>query len=298
MNYKCYSMTKGVIMKWKFALGSVAVSALALLSGCGATPSGASNTVSEDCTPRDEGLQTIEEGVLTVAQYEYVPFSMSQEPDTLTGLEGDILTKFAELECLTLKVNKGDSAAMITSVATGRADTTLGSWYRTKDRAEMVRLSAPVVVSPFSAVSKDGISTVDELTDVTVGAGHGLIGVDELKDVLGDNLKIYQNDDAIFEDIKAGRVDAAVLGYIAGVQYLDKHGIEGFKVTPLEPDDRLTATQDPGQTNFPVNKDNEALAEAIDSVIAEMRESGELDQIAEKYGLDATVMHPGEPNLL
>jgi polar amino acid transport system substrate-binding protein len=116
--------------------------------------------------------------------------------------------------------------------------------------------------------------------------------------VLGDNLKIYQNDDAVFEDIKAGRIDAAVLGYIAGVQYLEKHQIEGFKVTPLEPDERLTATQDPGQTNFPVNKDNAALGKAIDSFVAEMRESGKLDQIAKKYGLDPTVMHPGEPNLL
>lgn len=282
---------------------SVAVSAAILasavaLAGCGGTPPGAASGPTEGCTPRDEGLKTLKDGVLTVAQYEYVPFSMSKKPDTLTGLEGDILTKFAKAQCLTLKVNKGDSAAMITSVATGRADVTLGSWYRTKERAKVVRLSAPVVVSPFSTVSKKGISTVDDLKKVDVGAGHGLIGIDELKKVLGGNLKIYANDDAVFEDIKAGRIDAAVLGYIAGAQYLKKHDINGFKVTPLKADKRLTATQDPGQTNFPVNKDNKALGEALDDFIAELRKSGELDKIAKKYGLAPTVMHPGEPNLL
>ncbi|WGW13238.1 transporter substrate-binding domain-containing protein [Saxibacter everestensis] len=285
-------------MKRSLAITSVAVTALFFLGGCGGAPPGAPDAVAEDCTPRDEGLETLEEGVLTVAQYEYVPFSMSEEPGTLTGLEGDVLTKFAELECLTLKVNKGDSAAMITSVATGRADTTLGSWYRTKERAEKVRLSAPVVTSPFSTVSKEGIETVDGLKDVEVGVGQGLIGVDDIKKVIGGKLKIYQNDDALFEDIKAGRVDAAVLGYIAGAQYLKKHEIEGFKVTPLKPDDRLPATREAGQTNFPVGKDNEQLGKAIDSLIQELRDSGELDKIAEKYDLDPTVMHPGEPNLL
>jgi len=284
-------------MKKALLATPVAVAATLAFSGCGGTPPGAPQTVSEDCTPRDEGLTTLKEGVLTVAQYEYVPFSMSDSPGTLTGLEGDVLTKFAEFECLTLEINKGDSPAMITSVATGRADTTLGSWYRTEERAEKVRLSAPVVTSPFSSVTKEGIDTIDGLKDLEIGVGQGLIGVDDLKGALS-GLKIYQNDDAVFDDIAAGRIDGSVQGYIAGVQYLKKHDVEGFTVTPLQPDERVPATREAGQTNFPVNKDNEALGEALDGVVEEMRASGELDEIAEKYDLDPQVMHPGEPNLL
>lgn len=285
-------------MKRMFALTSAALVAVISLSACGGTPPGAPDAVAEDCTPRDKGLKTMEEGVLTVAQYEYTPFSMSDGPANLTGLEGDVLTEFAKLQCLTLKINKGDSPAMITSVATGRADTTLGSWYRTKERAEKVRLSAPVVTSPFSSVTKEGIENVDDLKKIDIGVGQGLIGVDDMKKVFGDTLKIYQNDDAVFDDIKAGRIDGSVQGYVAGSQYLKKHEIEGFTVTPLTPDTRLPATKEAGQTNFPVNKENEALGVAIDSVVEEMRESGKLDAIAEKYELDPQVMHPGEPNLL
>lgn len=287
-------------MKKKTLLAfALAASGLLAFTGCSSTPPGAAESkTSEDCTPRDPGLEVLTDGTLTVAQYEYPPFSMSEGPNNLTGLEGDVLTRFAEAECLTLTVDKGDSSAMITAVATGRADTTLGSWYRTKERAEKVRLSAPVVVSPFSTVTKSGVSTVDELAGLKIGAGQGLVGIDKLKEVLGDNLSTYPNDDAVYDDIKAGRIDGTVQGFIAGHQYLEKHGITDFEVTMLEADDRLPATLDPGQTNFPVNKENEALGAALDSFIAELRESGELDEIAEKYELDPQVMHPGEPNLL
>lgn len=286
-------------MKRSLTIAAVAAAALIALSGCGSsTPPGAPDAASKDCTPRDPDLKTLTPGTLTVAQYEYVPFSMSEKPGTLTGLEGDVLTQFAKAECLSLTINKGDSAAMITSVATGRADTTLGSWYRTKERAEKVRLSAPVVTSPFSAVTREGIDTVDGLKKLKLGVGQGLIGVDEMKDVFGSKLRIYQNDDAVYDDIAAGRLDGTVQGYIAGVQYLKKHKVEGFQVVPLKADKRLTSTMAAGQTNFPVNKDNAALGEAIDSFVEELRKDGELDKIAEKYDLDPQVMHPGKPNLL
>jgi len=285
-------------MKSYFKPAALGAIALLALSSCSSTPPGAADAVSQDCQPLHEDLKTLEDGVLTVAQYEYVPFSMSEGPGTLTGLEGDVLTRFAELECLTLKINKGDSAAMITSVATGRADTTLGSWYRTEQRAQKVRLSAPVVTSPLSSITKEGAGSLEDMNGMSIGVGQGLIGVDELKEIFGGSLKIYQNDDAVYEDIKAGRVDGSVQGYIAGNEYLKKHEIDGYQVVPLEPDSRLTSTKAAGQTNFPVNKDNPELGDAIDEAIAQMRESGELDEIAEKYGLDTQIMHPGEPNLL
>ncbi|WP_052226474.1 substrate-binding periplasmic protein [Microbacterium mangrovi] len=288
-------------MKKALPLAALTVAALLALTGCDSTPPGAAagaTGATKDCTPRDADLKTISTGTLTVAQYDYVPFSMSDAPGKLTGLEGDVLTKFAQAECLTLQINKGDAAAMITSVSTGRADTTLGSWYRTAERAKVVRLSAPVVTSPLSVVSKNEIATVDELEKAKVGVGHGLVGVDKLQALLGSSLKLYQNDDAVYDDLNAGRINATVGGFIAANQYLKKHDMTGYEVTVLQSDERLPATVQPGQTNFPVNLQNAELGEAIDSYIAELRASGELDKIAEKYGLDPKVMHPAAPNLL
>lgn len=251
------------------------------------------------CTPLHKGLHTITKGVLTVAQYEYPPFSMyDASTNALTGIEGEIITKFAKLECLKMKVIQGSAAAMITSVATGRADITLGSWYRTKKRAKVVNLSAPVIVSPFAAVSKKGLNTVDELKKVQVGAGQGLVGIDDLKKAFGGNLHLYPNDNAAFHDLKVGRIDADVLGFIAGVRQIKVHDLKGYVVKAIKPDERIPVTLNPGESNFPVNKNNEKLGNAIDDVIHKLRKDGTLDKLAKKYGLSPVVVHPKKPTLL
>lgn len=300
---------------WKTVAAIATMSAaLAACSGENApTPEGGNNaeaagagveengdtSVSEDCTPRHEDLETIETGVLTIAQYEYPPFSMyAESTGELTGIEGEIISMFAEMQCLDIEIVQGDSAAMITSVDTGRADTTLGSWYRTAERAEIVRLSEPVITSPLSIVSEEGIDNVDDLMEVRVGVGQGLVAVEDLQDLLGDNLNLYQNVDSAFADLQAGRIDAAVLGYGAAITQLENRPIEGAEIMPIEPDERIASTVDIGQTNFPTQLDNDSLGEALDEIIIELREEGVIEDIAGDYGFSPELADPGEPNLL
>lgn len=278
------------------AVLALASAAAVALTGCS---SGASaSTVAADCKPAHEGLTTITKGTLTVANYDYPPFSY-MENGKLAGVEGEVMQKIADNECLSIKLVTGDSSAMITSVQTGRADTTLGSWYRTKKRSEVVRLSQPVISSPMSVVSTNGINTLEQLMqEPAVGAGQALVGADELQGLLGAKLKLYANDDAQFADLKAGRTQAVVLGYGAALAQLKKNPVDGAVVKPLSPDERWSPTVGVGQTNFPVNKDNDALGKAIDENIDALRKDGTLKQLAEKYGFDPSVAEPGEPNLL
>ncbi|WP_200331763.1 ABC transporter substrate-binding protein [Leucobacter sp. L43] len=277
------------------AIGAVAA---LFLAGCSSSGDDSSQAVSKDCVPAHEGIETIKPGVLTVAHYDYPPFAYMEEGE-FVGIEGEIMTQIAEMECLDLELVQGDGSAMITSVQTGRADTTLGSWYRTAERAEVVRLSSPVVTSPLSVVSTSGVKTVDELAELdAVGAGQALVGVEEMQALLGGKLKLYANNDAEFADFQAGRIDGAVLGLGAAVTLLELYPVEGATVEPLEADPRLSATVNVGQTNFPVNLDNESLGEAIDENIAQLREDGTIAELAEKYGFPAEIADPGEPNLL
>ncbi|MEJ6488959.1 ABC transporter substrate-binding protein [Leucobacter sp. USCH14] len=277
---------------------AVGAAAALLLAGCSGSGEGSSQAVSEDCVPAHEGVETIKPGVLTVAHYDYPPFAYMEEGE-FVGIEGEIMTKIAEMECLDMELVQGDGSAMITSVQTGRADTTLGSWYRTAEREEVVRLSSPVVTSPLSVVSTSGVKTVDELTELdAVGAGQALVGVEEMQELLGNKLKLYPNNDAEFADFQSGRIDGAILGLGAAVTLLELYPVEGATVEPLEADPRLSATVNVGQTNFPVNLDNESLGKAIDENIAQLREDGTIAELAEKYGFPAEIADPGEPNLL
>ncbi len=275
---------------------AVLAAGMIALAGCSSNPG--QQTSASDCKPAHDGIQTITPGVLTVAHYEYPPFAYVENGE-LKGLEGEVLQKIANMECLKINVVPGDSAAMITSVQTGRADTTLGSWYRTKARSEVVRLSEPVVTSPLAVVSKTGATTVDDLTKLgSVGAGQALVGVGELKSLLGDRLKLYPTNDAEFADFQAGRIQAIVLGYGAAITSLKKQPVEGAEVKIIEADSRLSATVKVGQTNFPTRLNNSSLGAAIDGDIQSLRKDGTIADIAKKYGFPAGIANPGAPNLL
>ena len=277
----------------------IAVAAVAAfaLAGCSAEEPTAS-AADSDCTPVHAGLETIKEGVLTVAHYDYPPFA-TVENGELVGVEGEVLNKIAEMECLDIEIVEGDSAAMISSVATGRADTTLGSWYRTAERAKTVRLGAPIVTSPLAIVSATGMESADDLLDGgQIGVGQGLVANEDLQALLGDSLSLYPNIDAAFSDLQSGRIQGVVLGLGAAITQLELNPVDGAEILPIEPDDRIKSTVSPGQTNFPVALDADPLGDAMDEGVETIRESGALEEIAVKYGFPAETANPGEPNEL
>ena len=276
-----------------------AVLALTCLAaaGCSTDSNASTGGVSSSCTPAHPDVSTIKKGVLTVAQYSYPPFS-TYANGKLTGIEGDVLTRIAEMECLSISVIPGQAPAMITNVQTGRADTTLGSWYRTKARQEVVNLSDPIVISPLALISKTGVDTVDAISTMKIGAGTGLVALPDLQKLLGGKLKTYPDTDAQMTDLQAGRIDGVVLGLGAAVEALHDHPINGAAVKVIQADPRIASTAAPGQTNFPTNKSKEALGKAINEDIAKLRSDGELKKIAQKYDYPVEATEPGTPNLL
>lgn len=252
---------------------------------------------SNECVPAHDGLETVEEGFLTVAAYEYPPFS-AIDGESLSGAEGEILHAIAELECLEVKVQPGAAAAMIPAIETGRADTTLGSWYRTAARAEIVLLSDPVIIDQLTLISVDGVDSVEGLVGNKVGSTLGFLWNEDLEALLGDDLSLYETTQALYADLASGRISVVVDTYPSGQAALENTPVDGaqFKVPAADP--RVVSTTKPGQTNFPVNLDNPGLQEAINENLSTLRDSGVLADIAEKWGFSPTAVEETEPNLL
>ncbi len=277
-------------------------------AGCGGDDDAATDAATEsdgesggddgggDCTPAHD-IETIEDGFLTVAAYAYPPFS-DFDGDDLAGAEGEIITRIAALECLEVKVVKGDASAMIASITSGRADTTIGSWYRTEEREEVVNLSDPVIADRLTLISTDGVGTVEELKGRNVGSILGFLWNDDLEGVVGDDLKLYETGQSMYADLEAGRIDVIVDTFPSAQAVLANTPIEGvqFVVPPADP--AVVSTQKPGQSNFPTNKDNPDLATAFNDLIAQLRSSGELESIVVANGFQAEAADPGEPNKL
>lgn len=147
------------------AAGLLAIS----LTACGGSETAGP---AADCTPAHSDLKTITPGELTVASYDYAPVTIL-DGENFSGMEGDLITEIAKLECLKVTVStSGGAGAVIPSVQSGRADIGSGNWLRTKERTKIVYMSTPLWSDPQAIVSKTGL-TSDDLEGKVVGSVAG-----------------------------------------------------------------------------------------------------------------------------
>lgn len=278
-------------MKFHPALITALTLGACSLTACGIGTSATSSTVAADCKPAHD-VGTVRKGQLTVASFDILPYD-KVEGRNLTGIDGDILNEVAKLECLQLNTVSSTAAASIPMVQSGRADLTAGDWYRTEARSKVVTLSAPVYADQMGIISSDGISTVQGLQGKRVGTVDGYLWVDALRGYLGDGLKTYANTTNLYGDLKAGRIDVVIDSVAAG-----NYNAPDFKVEAAQPDSAVPVTEQPGQSNFPMDPHNDALAKAVDEDIATLRENGRLAEILQAHGMDASAADPGKPRLL
>jgi polar amino acid transport system substrate-binding protein len=264
------------------------------LAACGGSDNAGS---SSDCKPAHEGLKTVTDGELTVASYDFAP-STILEGDNVKGTEGDLINEIAKLECLKVTVNSsGGAGAVISSVQAKRVDIGSGNWLRTKAREKIVYLGAPLWSDPQAVVSTKGL-TSDDLEGHVVGSTSGNLWNDSMSKWLGDKFKVYQDDESLFADLKAGRIEAALQGAASAQYKLKQNPIEGAKVINVTPNPHVPEFSSVGQAMFPSSLDNEAFGKALDEDIEKLRKDGTIKKILEKYGVDPAAGEPGAPSTL
>jgi polar amino acid transport system substrate-binding protein len=272
------------------AAGLLAVS----LAACGGSGNAGS---ASDCKPAHEGIKTITEGELTVASYDYAPATIL-DGDNVTGMEGDLIGEIAKLECLKVTVStSGGAGAVIPSVQSKRVDIGSGNWLRTKERTKIVYLSTPLWSDPQAIVSTKGL-TSNDLEGKKVGSVAGNLWNDSMQKWLGDNFKIYQDDESIYSDLKAGRIDALVASSASANFRFKTAPIEGAKVIDVKPNPNVPQFAAVGQVMLPSSLDNTTLGKALDEDIQKLRENGTIKKLLEKYGIDPKVGEPGAPTEL
>jgi polar amino acid transport system substrate-binding protein len=272
------------------AAGLLAVS----LTACGGndTAGGAS-----DCKPAHSDLKTITDGELTVASYDYAPATILNG-DSVTGMDGDLINEIAKLECLKVTVStSGGAGAVIPSVQSKRVDVGSGNWLRTKERTKIVYMSTPLWSDPQAIVSKTGL-TSDDLEGKVIGSVAGNLWNDSMQKWLGDKFKIYQDDESIYGDLKAGRIDALVASSASANYRFKSAPIEGATVVDVTPNANVPQFAAVGQVMLPSSLDNDALGKALDEDIKKLREDGIIKKLLEKYGIDSSVGEPGAPSEL
>jgi polar amino acid transport system substrate-binding protein len=282
-------------MKFKAVIGSVALATTALMtSACGSSGS-SGPAVKSGCKPAHH-FHTVQKGYLTFAFVPYAPAAMLSG-NQLVGIEGDLLDKVTAMECLQLKIANFTNASIIPAVQTGRADLTGTDEYRTAARQKVVNQSLPLYLDRMVLVSKGGVvKTIPQLLHERVGTPSGNLWNADLDKFLGGHLKVYSSFSDAYQDLADGRINVVVDGALGASQ--STKNLPNMKSVVPPPNPAIGASEAPGQADWPTNKNNPELTNALNADILILRKDGDIVAALKRYHLDPALAHVGKPNLL
>lgn len=249
-----------------------------------------------DC--KDE-VQTLTEGKLVVAAYDYPPFTFAETNGTIKGIDPSIIERFATDNCLQISTLVMDPAASIQAVVSGKADVSIGSWFRSANRTKVMGLSTPLYLDHMGIYSKEGYDTIEATIGKRVATVQGFFWVPDLQKVYGSSLKLYPTPVAMAQDLEAGRIDVGFVGYNAGKYNQAKNGAyKGIVIQMAKPDERVRATVLPPQTTMLYTKGNETLGKALDESIKTQQADGSMKKTITDAGFDPSITEVGEARLV
>lgn len=266
---------------------SAALAAGAMITAC----SSSSGTVADDCKPASD-FSTLEPGTLAVVGPDYPPL-FTYEQNTLGGVDGEILKRFAQENCLEVRGSLLPAAGVIEAVKGQQADVAGGGWYPTPERAGVVNQTEPVYADPSAFVGKDPSSDLEDYRGKKIGTTQGYLWVADLQKWAGSNAKLYSSPDAVFQDLLAGRIDVAMMATNEAAYRLAQAPADAdLSSVPITPTDAIPSTRLPTVTNFPHTKGNNKLTEALNTYIAKIRKNGTLASILQKSNIDTAYADP------
>jgi len=256
----------------------VAAASIIALSAC-------SSATPDTDAGSDTGLETLTSGKLTIATGEpaYFPWVIDDAPESGEGFEAAVAYAVAD----ELGYAKDDVVWTRTTfegaIAPGPKDFDLNlqQYSITEDRAQAVDFSSPYYTSTQAVITVEGsaaadITTVDGLSDVTVGVASGTTSLTVYQDQTGSDPQIFNsNEDAVLA-LTSGQIDALVVDlptafYLTGVE------LDGGKI--LGTFDDSTGGEEFGIVLAKDSPLTDAVTEAVDT----LRDNGTLDEIATEW---------------
>ena len=243
----------------------------------GSTP--AADTGSADASSDGE-LTLFESGKLTFATSpDYPPFE-NLEDGEYVGLDMDLgraIADYLGLECVYTNIDFDGIIPAI--VAGGQADAGLSGISITPEREEQVLFSDPyyidnqavAVMSDNTAITEENASEALNADTVTIAVQSGSTGADFAAENFpnAEQLAFPQFTDA-FAAVSAGQANA-VCGNLAVVEQM---------LAGAYTDQHVVLTSATGEEYaICVNKDNEALLNAINDALATLQEDGTIDEL-------------------
>lgn len=216
-----------------------------------------------------------EKGTIVMAtNAEFQPWEY-HDGDDIVGIDADIAAAVAEKLGMELKIEDMAFDSIIPAVTSGKADFGLAGMTVTPEREENVNFSDTYATATQVIIVKEDseIAGPDDLTGKTVGVQLGTTGdvyADDIEDVTVERYnKGFEAVQALLQD----KIDAVVIDNEPAKVFVAES--EGLKIL----DEAFTEEE----YAMAIAKDNEELLEKVNTALADLKESGKLDEIIAKY---------------
>ncbi|KVV27586.1 ABC transporter substrate-binding protein [Burkholderia ubonensis] len=217
----------------------------------------------------------------------YPPFESKGPDGKVVGFDVDLGNEI----CARMKAKcvwiENDFDGMIPALKARKFDGVLSSMSMTPAREEQIAFSAKLFNTPTRLVAKKGSSLMPDVKSVKghrIGVEQGTIQETYAKTYwapAGATVVPYQNQDQVYADLIAGRLDGALQDAVqADIGFLKTPRGKDFQFVGTDLDDPKTLGSGAG---IGLRKEDTDLKAKIDKAIGDMRKDGTYDKIAKKY---------------
>ena len=256
------------------------------LTGCSSQGGGQSSQENSSTGSGDLLAQIQERGEIVIAmEGTWAPWTYHDESGTLVGFDVEVGQQIAEALGVETTFVEGEWDGLLAGLDAGRYDIMINGVDITEERSDAYDFSEPYAYNRTAViVSADNtdITSMEDLagkhTANTISSTYA-----EVAEQYGAEVTGVDDLNQTFELLLSGRIDATLNAEVTYYDYMEAHPDANIKIACLDPE----ATQ----VAIPFRKGEEtaSLREAVNQALADMRESGALSELSEKYfGTDIT----------
>ena len=206
---------------------------------------------------------------------EFPPYEF-KDGDKIVGIDVEIAQAIAKNMGRTLKIEDIAFDSIIPEVQSGKADMGVAGMTITEDRLKSIDFSDTyITASQVIIVRKDNadIKTPDDLAGKNVGVQLGTTGDIYAEDIKDVKLERYNKGFEAVQALQQGKIDAVIIDDQPAAIFAKQNDDITVIGTPFTLEDYAIA----------VKKGNTELLKQINDAIKELKESGELQKIFDKY---------------
>ena len=256
------------------------VLSVGILAACGTKPNE---------TATDETTTSASDKLIMGTNAAFPPFEFVTTNglvDKYDGIDVAIALKIAEKAGKTLEVSDMEFDGLIAAVSTGKVDMAVAGMTVTEERKQNVDFSDTYYVAEQVIVVAEDNTDITNAESLKDGKKVGVVlgyTADSIvtEDLALDDANIVRANRGIdvVQDVKNGKLDAVVIDSYTGKKLAEMNGLK-----VIEDPEAFTAEE----YAIAVKKGNTELLDVINETLAEMKESGEIEELAASYN-DSTV---------